>query len=306
MREPFARRNRANPAKFGFGCGPEATVVACGQPLEWLHLPAWSRVPVLSPVRYRHSTPVARCVDMTPSSEVPPVSGSFGVVATGDWPETIRQMLPMMPRVLLSLRPSWSLAGIEMIDVDFLAEAGLRTLIWDVDGTLTHHHSCQLAAEAVTAFRQLREVEGLQHVIASNCGEQRFVSLSEVFRDVPIVKAYRAEDGPVARIRVNDDESWSSMPRGRLIPLRKPDPRVILAAVQALGISDYSSVAMVGDQHLTDVAAANLAGIRSIKVPTTGSAERPFMVRLLQAADAAAYFVMKLVPIRQTGAHQRR
>jgi predicted HAD superfamily phosphohydrolase YqeG len=48
-------------------------------------------------------------------------------------------------------------------------------------------------------------------------------------------------------------------------------------------------VALVGDQYLTDVATANLAGIRSIKVPTLGRASFPPSVRLLQRVDEWLY-----------------
>ena len=231
-------------------------------------------------------------------SELKPGSPSYVILQGGDWTATIRQTLPIMPRVMVSLRPTWILPTIAAIEPDFLSLAGIRTLIWDVDGTLTHHHSCALAPEATVAFRKLLAVEGLQHVIASNCGESRFRELAAVFPGVPVVKAYRTSKGLVSRIRIDDVETWSGAPEGQLTPLRKPDPQFIREAVLALGVTDFASVAMVGDQHLTDIAAANLAGIRSIKVPTSGPASRPLMVRLLQEIDAALYLLMKRVSAR--------
>ena len=91
----------------------------------------------------------------------------------------------------------------------------------------------------------------------------------------------------VGRIRTDDNEAWIGRPAGTLRPLRKPDPRLIGFALEALEIEDRWSVAMVGDQYLTDIAAANLAGIRSIKVPTLGWDTSPLAVRVLQRLDSA-------------------
>ena len=46
-----------------------------------------------------------------------------------------------------------------------------------------------------------------------------------------------------------------------------------------------TGVVMVGDQYTTDIAGANLAGIRSIKVATIARHSFPFPVRLLQTME---------------------
>jgi predicted HAD superfamily phosphohydrolase YqeG len=49
---------------------------------------------------------------------------------------------------------------------------------------------------------------------------------------------------------------------------------------------------MVGDQYFTDIAGANLAGIRSIKVPTVGRAQFPFVVRWFQRLETALSVIL--------------
>ena len=50
-------------------------------------------------------------------------------------------------------------------------------------------------------------------------------------------------------------------------------------------------VAMVGDQYLTDVAGANLGGIRSIKLPTLAPETFRRSVRAGQIAETVLYAV---------------
>lgn len=216
---------------------------------------------------------------------------AYVIAERGDWGATILQTMPRLPRVLRSLRPTWSLASVSAIDADFLVSVGISALIWDVDGTLTHHHACKLAPGTVAHFQRLTAAPGLAHVILSNCGESRMAELATLFPDIPVVKGYRTSSGPVGRVRKGNAEVWKGAPVGELTPLRKPDPALIEMALEVLDVRDRESVAIVGDQHLTDIAAANLAGIRSIKVPTVGRDSCPPVVRALQGVDSFCFSV---------------
>ena len=62
------------------------------------------------------------------------------------------------------------------------------------------------------------------------------------------------------------------------------------AALEELGVADRPAAAlMVGDQYFTDIASANLAGVRSVKVPTLHRASFPAPVRWSQRLEAVLY-----------------
>jgi predicted HAD superfamily phosphohydrolase YqeG len=219
----------------------------------------------------------------------PEDSPAFTIAPDRDWLATVRQILPTSRRVLGSLRPTWQLPGVFAIDPPFLRTAGIRALVWDVDGTLTHRHAPELAAEVRAPLERLLAADGLKHVLLSNSNEARFAQLCDLFDGVPVVKGYVSAAGPVFRVRQGSDERWSRPARGVLRPIRKPDPLLARFALQVLEVPDPTAVALVGDQYLTDVATANLAGIRSIKVPTLGRASFPLPVRVLQKVDEWLY-----------------
>jgi len=64
----------------------------------------------------------------------------------------------------------------------------------------------------------------------------------------------------------------------------------VRAALAELDIADRPEAAlMVGDQYFTDIASANLAGVRSAKVPTLHRASFPAPVRWSQRLEAVLY-----------------
>ena len=69
----------------------------------------------------------------------------------------------------------------------------------------------------------------------------------------------------------------------------KPSPRGLRAAMSRAG-ADASHTAMLGDKLLTDVLAANLAGVRSLMVEPAGGARTPWqkVLHTLQAPFKAA------------------
>ncbi len=192
------------------------------------------------------------------------------------------------------MRPTWELAGVDAISGDMLVREGIRGLVWDVDGTLMRRGDSSVAQHLQETVRKLLQIPDLRHVIVSNCDERRFLDLARLFPGVPVLRAYRGDGRYLLRRRLGEEESWSpaapspaELARSR--PVRKPDPVLMHFALGELNLSDPAAAMIVGDQRLTDIASANLAGLRSIKVPTLGRGSFPLPVRLLQRAEDAAY-----------------
>ncbi len=76
--------------------------------------------------------------------------------------------------------------------------------------------------------------------------------------------------------------------------IRKPSGDLITYAMNVLGIDDPKSILMVGDQYLTDVASANLAGARSAKVRTFRRDTFPASIRFSQRLEQALNGLMRL------------
>lgn len=206
-----------------------------------------------------------------------------------DWVSTIWQSSRRIREVLSSLRPTFRISSVADLSAEFLLENGISACIWDVDGTLTPCRADHPPEDVEIAFRRLAKDPRLRHVIVSNCGEARFRDLGSIFPSVPVVRIYHSGERVVRR-RLHRGEEWASDAQSDslpLRPLRKPDPAVVRAALDELGGAGLAEVVLVGDQCLTDVAAANLGGIRSIKVETMDRRSFPLPVRLLQCLDRA-------------------
>lgn len=215
-----------------------------------------------------------------------------------NWLETIRQSWPVLLRLSRHLEPTWRLSDVAELDPMFFEAHGIRGIIWDVDGTLMGPRETAVAPPLEAPFRQLRRSEGLRHVILSNCGETRYRQLGELFPDVPVIRGYMSPVGPVCRRLWRGDERWRPVPSSRsperLKLLRKPSPILIEFAVRELNDLPRSAVALVGDQYFTDVAPANLAGIRSIKVDRVGRRHFSRPVRVLQKLEALVYGLSRI------------
>ncbi len=202
-----------------------------------------------------------------------------------DWFETVKQTAPQAVRVLRNLAPTFELAGIDRIDQAFLDEHAIRGIIWDVDGTLTAYHGPAVTPAYRAAAQRLFSDPGLRHVILSNSGDLRYDELGRMFPAVPILKAYRTPEGIAYRQRVGGGESWEgSPPVEGMRPIRKPSRELVAWATRVLG-RDPGSVVMVGDQYWTDVAGANLGGVRSIRVPPVEPGSFPRALRVLQSIE---------------------
>lgn len=232
--------------------------------------------------------------------------------AGGDWLRTVLQGFTRLPRLLAHMRPTLELPSLEALDAAQLRALGVRGLIWDVDGTLMRRGDKSVAPGLHAALAALLADSGLSHLILSNCAERRFLELGEIFPAIPLLRGYRAAGGALLfRVRRGGIDRWSATvgdgatgqataltwatlngappPLSAATALRKPSVELVRFAVAELGLEHPSQAACVGDQRLTDVAGASLAGCHSIKVPTLGRESFPLPVRLLQRGEEAAY-----------------
>lgn len=221
----------------------------------------------------------------------------MGGLATGASSfSTFVQVLPRLLVVVRRMRPTWHLAGVAAVTPAFLREHGLRGLIWDVDGTLTGDRRPELAPESRAAFAVLAAQPELRHVVLSNAGERRYRELGTLFPGATILRAYTLGGDVVYRRLAGREDSWTDeelaarLAAGARV-IRKPSAVLVAYAVRELDVTKDEAV-MIGDQYLTDVAGANLAGVHSIKVPTLARETFRPAVRISQALERGLYAVL--------------
>lgn len=210
---------------------------------------------------------------------------------------TVAQTLPRIRAVLGNLRPTWHLRPLGELNRGFLDRHGIRGLVWDVDGTLMRFHDTRIADE-VAPLTGLLADPALRHAVLSNANEARFRELGTLLPEVPVMKGYRI-DGEV-RMRVLQRGADSlpdadALVAAGAVPLRKPDGELMRGAVAALGL-EPDEVVMIGDQYFTDIAGANLAGVRSIKVAAIGWDALPPGIRFGQRLERLAYRLLHGAP----------
>jgi len=216
--------------------------------------------------------------------------------AGGDTPmATLVQSLGRMPLLLRNMEPTWSMASLRELDPAFVNRHGIRGLIWDIDGTLTAYHRTTLLPEVIAPFEALRALPSLRHGILSNAPEWRFRELAGMFPDIPVLRGYALRETVLGRRLLGATDSWTADELTRqvaagAVPLRKPNADLVRLAVAELGCPP-EAVVMVGDQYLTDVAGANLAGVRSIKLVNPARSTFPLSIRLSQRLEALLYRV---------------
>jgi predicted HAD superfamily phosphohydrolase YqeG len=218
-----------------------------------------------------------------------------------NWTSTAWQTFPRLWGVLGKMRPTLSVPDITAIDDAFLRRHDVAALLWDVDGTLMAYHHGRVEPELAGAFANLRGK--VPQAILSNCGDARLEELGTIFGELPVFKGYRRRDASlVFRCLRGGDERWSAgrgdaratipRPAGRLKALRKPSAELVDALIDDLGVAPRERVFMVGDQHLTDIAGANLAGIGSVKVRTVRPETFPLEIRCLQRVERGLFRVL--------------
>jgi predicted HAD superfamily phosphohydrolase YqeG len=213
------------------------------------------------------------------------------------WMTTAVQGAPQLIRLARHLRPTIHVKAMGAIDEDFLVHHGVSAILWDVDGTLMPHGQTFIASNVRTAMDVLGR--RVPQAILSNCDDDRLLELGGLFAELPVLKGYFVEGGGLTlrRLQGGKDE-WSvrseggprpcSRPPGRVRSIRKPSAQLIDLAVEALG-ADRERVFMIGDQYFTDIAGANLAGIRSVKVDTVAPKSFPLAIRVFQLVERVVY-----------------
>ncbi|MDE2664143.1 MAG: HAD hydrolase-like protein [Gemmatimonadota bacterium] len=217
------------------------------------------------------------------------------------WMQTARRLLPRLASLSRRIRPTFHLDSVNGLSAGRVRDLGVEAVLWDVDGTLMAHHAGRVDPALAAGFEDLLRAPGLRHAIVSNCQEARFAELGEIFPAVPVLLGYETGAGAAFRVRRGPRASWRGPGAaaasstgdgtpGELRPIRKPSRRLVRAALEELDIADRPEAAlMVGDQYFTDIASANLAGVRSAKVPTLHRASFPAPVRWSQRLEAVLY-----------------
>ncbi len=206
---------------------------------------------------------------------------------------TLRQTVPRLWHLLGQLQPTFQFDTVAAIDAAFLRRHGIRAVLWDVDGTIMSYHGSDIDPE-FAHIRELFRNGPARHAILSNCDEVRFEELGKIFPEVPIVRGYTTADGSVFRSRTNGTDTHTPGDVERLLAaggrqIRKPSGELVRYCMRALEVDDPNAVLMVGDQYLTDVASANLAGVRSAKVKTFRRETFPLQIRISQRIEALLY-----------------
>jgi HAD superfamily phosphatase (TIGR01668 family) len=209
---------------------------------------------------------------------------------------TFVQSAPRLLSLFRQMRPTWELAALSELDLAFVKRERIRGLVWDVDGTLTGDRRPALVPEAEPPFQTLLTAPELRHVILSNAGETRFCELGTMFPVIPILRAYEGSGGILYRKLHRGVDSWTPevlatrLAEGARV-IRKPSAVLVDYAVRELGC-DREAIVMVGDQYLTDVAGANLGGVRSVKLPTLAPGTFRTMVRMSQRVEGVVYRIL--------------
>ncbi len=208
---------------------------------------------------------------------------------------TVFQVLPRLATVVRHMRPTWHLRSLAAVTPEFLAAQGISGCIWDVDGTLTGDRRPAIAAEARAPFERLLRMPGARHAILSNASEERYRQLGTMFPVLPILRGYEkhGETAMLFRRLQGTNDTWSNEElnvrlSGGWTVVRKPRAALVECALRELQL-EKDKVVMIGDQYMTDVAGANFAGIRSIKLPTMDGASFRRVVRLGQYIETGLY-----------------
>jgi predicted HAD superfamily phosphohydrolase YqeG len=206
---------------------------------------------------------------------------------------TFIQVAPRLASLVGKMRPTWRVRSLAEVSPEFLRTNGVRGLIWDVDGTLAGDRRRELLPESAGPFRALLADEALRHVILSNASEERFLQLGEMFPTIPILRGYALRGELLFRKLARGTDCWTAEELAARLAdgahvVRKPSAELVELAVRELACAK-GEVAMVGDQYLTDVAGANLGGVRSIKLPTLAPETFRRSVRFGQIAENLVY-----------------
>jgi predicted HAD superfamily phosphohydrolase YqeG len=215
----------------------------------------------------------------------------------GDQFATVVQTLPRLWTIARNTTPTYHLDSVNEITADFLKSEGIRGVLWDVDGTIMPYHAKAIDDEFVH-LGDLFANGPAKHGILSNCDEVRFLELAEMIPELPNIRGYTTPSGLVFRKTHHGQDTHTPAQVAELLAggakqIRKPSGALIRYGMEVLSIDDPHAMLMVGDQHLTDVASANLAGARSAKIRTWRRDTFPASIRFAQVFERALYWVMR-------------
>jgi len=218
--------------------------------------------------------------------------------ASSAWITTALQAGPRFLNLLAELKPTFHLPDVTSLDLAFLAKHSVSALLWDVDGTLMPYHDRLVSPELAGALAALRGQ--VPQAILSNCGDARLLELAAIFDDLPVLKTYAVDGRIVMRRLERGRELWKAggmhvqRPTGIMAAINKPSAELVRLVLEELEVeAERRPLAlMVGDQHLTDVAGANLAGIRSAKVQTIAPRSFPLPIRCFHLFERSMYRVL--------------
>lgn len=203
-----------------------------------------------------------------------------------DWLDTTTRVLRDLPNLRGHLRPTFHLPDVRMIDRAFLARHEVRGVVWDVDGTLMSYHAHAIAPEFLEHMQTLFRDDGARHAAVSNCDETRFDELTRILPEVALIRVYDTPDGPVTRCVRRGVDSLAPAGPPAAPAIRKPSAALIHAAAEVLGDIATEQLLVVGDQYCTDIASANLAQARSVKVATYRRETFPLILQVAQRLEA--------------------
>ena len=169
----------------------------------------------------------------------------------------------MNARKCVDMLPDAYAPGIAQISLDQLSETGIQGIIVDLDNTLVAYRASILDPQVVAWVGEARR-RGFRVALVSNNFEERVAAIGSQL-GVPTVAS-----------------------------ALKPLPTGFLRALRLLGTPRARTV-VVGDQLLTDVVGAKLAGLRAIL--TEPISEQGFVTtRILRVVERA---VLRLARIRR-------
>ncbi len=159
------------------------------------------------------------------------------------------------------LRPDWVIPDIQQLDPAFLRQREITTLLIDVDGTLKTYRSRNVDQQVIAWAEELRRA-GVRLFLISNGRHSRIALIASQLGLPYIARAC------------------------------KPFPFACWRALKHLG-GNKKSTALVGDQILTDVLAAKLAGVKSILVGFPGPNDGPWWAWLIRPLEFPLYRLTK-------------
>lgn len=174
-----------------------------------------------------------------------------------------------------------------------LEKQGIEGVIWDVDGTLMEYHGKEVD---VTLKEHFKAFSCLEQCILSNSNDARYIELSEIFPDIPVLRAYEQEDRIIYRkifhgkdecFTFNGNQKISVEDIAEEAVIKKPSKALIDYALSAMRLKEPHLAATIGDNGFTDIAGGNQAGTYTIQIkPSLHPEKDPRGVKIAHLAEA--------------------